>query len=538
MTSGSLLASVTAGSPQPSCARHQNGNLLIGSGATSSSVSALAAPESNDGRRAWPKHYCFVWLPVETPAGQFVPAIISLETGEILFEAWSFFTAPVNRGKSGAWFRKAAHALGSLYEFFQATTRTPLTSATGERLIHDFVDALEHGTIQPDGSDPKELYWPALSESRVIFIRGVVREFCKFCDDLHGPDHVLASGRFLGVLRLAHAREAQRKHSKLYHLGSRARQFNERFNATPADGLKIRPAKSFPRPLLMPLIFEGCKRDRVATDYKHPLANENNITLMLAVVLLAGGGIRKSELLHIFADDIRGEEVRLYHPERGQIAWQNAAAQRVVSDRKEFLAVVHGLRPRTQLAPSDALFCGWKGMLIDFGHPQNYSRLQWISPEFRELFRVLHGIYVRYVRPTALNHPYYFVSLSQGQFGQPWTVGAFDDAFKSALQRIGEQPDAEQGLNPHGLRHLFGQTLTDMGLSPLIIQHAMHHRSIESQLAYTKPPPEKVSQALTAAAARFNTDDPRLRIEPSALETYEWKSDPLKIFAPWNLGGL
>jgi integrase len=378
----------------------------------------------------------------------------------------------------------------------------------------------------------------AKSPAQFSLVRSEVREFCKFCDDLHGPQNALSSGRFLGAIEAAHAREVRKRFSKLYHLSARGEKRPPRADGVGAYGQdpRVRPAKSFPRSLLSAFIFDGCRRERTSKDFSHPLANEFNIPLMLALVLLAGSGIRKSELFHMFADDIRAEEVRLYHPETGQYAWKGPAGGRLTGERKTFLAKVHQRRPRNRYPKGHSQFAGWKEMLLDYGSPNNYSVVQWIAPQLRELFVLLHGVYVRHVRPKGLDHPYYFVSLSQGEFGEPWTVGGFNAAFATAMRKIGEAPDSDRGRNPHGLRHLYGQTLTDLGLSPRVIQHAMHHRSILSQLAYTKPSPQRAIEALEAAR-RFNAPGHSVGLEPSMLQNYQWRSDPLGIFAPWNLGG-
>ncbi len=39
------------------------------------------------------------------------------------------------------------------------------------------------------------------------------------------------------------------------------------------------------------------------------------------------------------------------------------------------------------------------------------------------------------------------------------------------------------------------------------------------------------------AARRFNAPGHSVGLEPSMLQNYQWRSDPLGIFAPWNLGG-
>lgn len=479
------------------------------------------------------KFFSTAWVPVEVPSGKTIPIVVT-DHGEILHEAFLFFHTPACRSRSAGWLEKAAQYLGLLYDFFRATQHDPLTPRSVDRFLEDFLTSLEAGTIQPDGTDPTGLHWTPASPWKVGHARSVIGNFCKFCDEVHGDQNVLSQGRFTQTLQSAYARESRKAHSKLFHLASRS-SGGRSFRPVPTIAPR-HTAKIFPRSLLQPLLFEGCRRPRRhATDFSHPIANEHNLPLMLALLILAGGGIRKSELFHIFADDISGDgAIRLYHPERGLYAWREETGKIRRGTRKEYLATAHQRAPRNLLAKHDPLFCGWKNMLLEHGQPHNYSDVYWIWPEFRELFTALHSLYIQHVRPVGCGHPYYFVSLGQSEFGQPWTVGAFNEAFRSALNRIGERADAERGINPHGLRHLYGQTLTDLGVRPEVIQYAMHHKSIESQMVYTKPTPEKINASLQAAF-RFNQGR-GAPIDVSALETYEWRSDPLKIFAPWNLG--
>ncbi|WP_187144421.1 tyrosine-type recombinase/integrase [Microvirga massiliensis] len=287
---------------------------------------------------------------------------------------------------------------------------------------------------------------------------------------------------------------------------------------------------------MKPLIFEGCRRARRATDFGHPFPNQFNICLMLSIVLLAGCGIRKSELFHIFADDVRLDEVRLYHPEMGLAAWKTQDATLRRGSRQEYLAAKFNLRPRSLLPKGHGNFSGWKNLLLDYGSPENYARLYWISDGLKKLFYRLHTIYITHLRPVGLCHPYYFICQDHKNFGEPWTISAFDDAFDDALCKIKEKRSRERGTNPHGLRHLYGQTLTDLGVRPIVIQHAMHHHSIESQMVYTRPSPEKITRALNAVAG-FESGKPPESLT-NEFEPYDWACDPLKLFAPWNLGAL
>ena len=57
------------------------------------------------------------------------------------------------------------------------------------------------------------------------------------------------------------------------------------------------------------------------------------------------------------------------------------------------------------------------------------------------------------------------------------------------------------GTTQHGVRHLYGAILAELGLSPKTIQECMHHVSPLSQQTYTNPRNEFVNAQLKAAAA-------------------------------------
>ncbi len=485
------------------------------------------------------RFHSVAWIPVQAPPGHTIPVII-LDTGQILYEAWYFFRAEGVRGHSSSWFEKAAQYIGRFYDYFWATHgNAPISQQSANNLINDCISAFEHGTVQPDRTDPTGLFWSPWMPSKVSHARSVLREFCRAIADLWGEDNPLSASRFAQTTLGAFAREQKKFRSKLFHLAARDTSYRKGKTLREARGAitgRAGTAKIFPKDLVGRLLFEGCLRTRKATDFGHPLADKYNLPLMMAVTLLAGGGFRKSEMFHLYTDDVRASEIRLYDPVLGRIAWRDKhTGQQKVERRTEYLAAQFGRVPRNKLPRGDSQHAGWKSMLLDYGEPRFYSVLQWVNGQKRRLFYHLYNVYRDYVLPTGLDHPYLFVSLSHGEFGQPWTVGAFNDAFNEALRRIGEEPDAERGLNPHGLRHLYGQTLVEMGMPPLVIQHAMHHRSIESQLIYTKPSTERVRQMLEAAS-RFNSDDGFVLPGNNGLLEYNWRSDPLKLFSPWNLG--
>lgn len=485
------------------------------------------------------KYHSIVWVPVEVPPGHTIPLIV-LDGGQILYEGWYFFRTEGVRDRSSSWFEKAAQFIGRFYDFFRATqSDQPLAQSDANKLIANCIRALQHGTIQPDGTDSTGLFWAPWPSSKVSHADSVLKRFCESLADTWGEENPISKSDFARVTLSSFGEAQKKRHSKLFHLAARRtsyRKLKTIQSAKAVAAVRAGTAKAFPKDLLSPLLFEGCRRTRRLTDFSHPLANEYNLPLMMAIVLLAGGGLRKSEIFHLYADDVRADGIRLYDPVRGRISWRDRHTGGLrEGQRVEYLANQFGEVPRNRLRRGHAQHAGWKSMLMDYGEPHYYAVVQWINGHFKALFHHLFGIYRDHVLPTGLDHPYLFISMSHGEFGRPWTVGAFNDAFAEALRRIGEEPDAELGRNPHGLRHRYGQTLVDMGLPPLIIQHAMHHQSIESQLIYTKPSAGRVREMLEAAS-QFNSDEIFAIPENEGFMDYNWKSDPLKLFAPWMLG--
>lgn len=459
-----------------------------------------------------------------------------IEPGQILFEAWYFFRTHEIRTRSVSWFEKAAGYIGSFYDYYRASGELGSESKDWDNLIADCLSAFRHGTIGVDGSDPLGLMWRPWSASKADHATTVLRSFCRVVADITGDANPLSASHFAHTTASNFAREQKKFHSPLFHLASREAALRARDKGAAKGAIsRQNSVKAFPKRLLRALLFEGCRRTRKTTDFGHPIADGYNITLMMAIALLAGGGLRKSEIFHIFTDDVRSKEIRLYDPVCGRISWRSKRTGEIMTgQRVEYLADQFQRLPRNRMPRGSAELSGWKSMLYDYGQPHFYASVQWISARQRMLFYSLYRIYRDVVLPISGNHPYLFISTSQTEFGQPWTIGAFNDAFGQALTRIGERADAADGLNPHGLRHLYGQTLVDMAMPPLIIQHAMHHKSIESQLVYTKPSAERVRATLEAASQfTINSDSENQNIE---LLDQHWQSDPLRILSSWGLG--
>lgn len=294
--------------------------------------------------------------------------------------------------------------------------------------------------------------------------------------------------------------------------------------------VRTKKAKPFPHNALVKLIYEGCRRnrsDRAFLDNKanQTLASEYNLNLLMAIILMAGGGIRKSELFHIFLRDVEGETVWLYDPEYG-------STDRV--SRTDFLRDEFKLLPRNRV--SGQFHAGWKRLLL-LDASNNRSQIHFL-PHYRTLFSRVFQAYRLHVLPKQeLKHPYLFISTDAQNYGERWTIGGLNQAFRRAMQKIRIEKRKEDGTHIHGLRHSYGQSLVSMGLSPLIIQNCMHHVSIESQAVYTRPSAEKVNETLQRAAEVMNgTALPPKEQDAPDLLNFRYASDPAGIFAPYCLG--
>jgi integrase len=159
-----------------------------------------------------------------------------------------------------------------------------------------------------------------------------------------------------------------------------------------------------------------------------------------------------------------------------------------------------------------------------------------------DLFFSLFREYRKYY-PLDNQHPYLFISHSSREYGQMWTIGALQEAHKEALKSIGHTQSKKNGTNPHGLRHRYGQSLTDLGESPLVIQACMHHRDLSSQLVYTKPTPSKINAALNAVHLKTsNVNESILSTTARAPDNLaedllkRHMSDPAGLFTVTGLG--
>ena len=211
-------------------------------------------------------------------------------------------------------------------------------------------------------------------------------------------------------------------------------------------------------------------------------------------MLMNYGGLRKSEIFHIYTADItlhpnRSQEalVRVYHPELG------LAPDPHFKNRREFLLSKTSLKPRNNYPFTERLYAGWKNPLLT--SKQGYFEVVFNPPEKAKEFLLIWANYLKYQRVEPLRsnpHPFAFTN----SLGEPETIKNFQRLHKRAVERIGLICKKDHGTTEHGHRHAYGFRARQAGLNQVEIQKAMHHKSPTSCLVYIKPTLEEVQEKL------------------------------------------
>ena len=473
-------------------------------------------------------------MPSSLMASEHVPiVIVSMEDGFFLREAHAFFHDERYSDRSHSWRLAAAKTIGLFYDFFKASEIDDFAGGISQHmLIRNFLLAVSRGTILKDGEDPTGLRWKPTNPDRYAVRKSHLRQFLEALQDFSDEGTVIPT-RFCQVAVSSRAREYQRARSLLYHIGTPRRYSGKANDSRRSLGVQHKK-RGFDQEALLKLLQVGCRRSRSIPAFcdrtgKPTLASEFNLNLLMAVILMVGGGLRQSELFHIFLDDIRPNIIWMYHPEYGK--------DRRGRMRSDFLREEFGLLPRNRVTGTQR--AGWKRFLITDDQRMR-SRL-FLLPYWHELFYKVFYEYRRHIYPSNPAHPYLFVSTDTRYYGQPWSIQGLKDAFQAAMNKAGMEPSKFEDTNMHAFRHTYGQNLVSMGLSPLYVKEAMHHLSIESQQVYTRPSDEAVNEHLQEAAARMRAMKDGKYSHLPALEAPDliggrYMSDPAGIFTPQGLG--
>ncbi|MEO3355545.1 gamma-mobile-trio recombinase GmtY [Acinetobacter haemolyticus] len=236
-------------------------------------------------------------------------------------------------------------------------------------------------------------------------------------------------------------------------------------------------------------------------------ASDRRIVLrdQLILLLMHGGGLRESEALHLWIEDVlidpsnfNNVKVRIYHPEDGKAPnnWRGCSGK---TTRAAYLKEKYALSPRNDLMGKK--YVGWKSRVTD--SKEQYLEVHWFPTIFGEVFSKLWQDYIRFLTILERNHPYAFVSFHHKHLGNAYTLNAFHHNYHQALKRIGLKPCKADGLTPHSHRHSYGRRLRRAGVDEIVIKKCLHHASLDSQIVYTTPSIKEVTASLNAATFRL-----------------------------------
>lgn len=396
-----------------------------------------------------------------------------------------------NSDKSHSWREQAVHSVRLLIDYVESVPSFRQVTP----LLKNFTEALLTGTIDYQASDdPLDLFWKPRTLSQANNILAHITRYTDFLAQLDGYDESRAN-----PFRQANSWEQRmnwcayyHKHANVFlnHLSSSAdaRQTTakRRLIYTPAQlVISNDKAARFPESKIEELLNRGFVR-KSGTDYRSKAMT----------MLMNYGGLRKSEIFHIYSSDIEPNPnhpdealVRVYHPEYGR------SPEPIYKNRAEYLQSKWNLKPRNQYRITERLYSGWKDPVMT--SRDGYFEVIFNPTYKAKEFLLVWAQYLRYqwVEPKARFHPYAFTNATGG----PDTLKAFQKRHRLAVERIGLECKKENGTTEHGHRHAYGYRARKQGLTQVEIQKAMHHKSPDSCLVYIKPTSDDIRNAMRQA---------------------------------------
>lgn len=374
---------------------------------------------------------------------------------------------------------KAVKTIGKLRDFY-ILERGADTIATDELkgLLEGFLFSFDHGSV---------LGWRPASNQMYLQARSAIFEYVKFLTDHPGVEWAASEVQFIDACRQSWIGATHAEKSLLFHTKKRSGK-KTRGRKRIVTGL--RNYKPFPPNLVVPLIEQT-----------------KNIRDKLLFSLLAFGGRRLSEMLHLFLTDIevRGTALRvqLRHPVLAPMVWHTHARQTAKGTRREYLKAMFDLLPRNEHGARRTA-AGWKG--IKFDDEQTLMSEIYFIREVEHYLLVLHRAYLYEVRAKVPRrpHPYYFVAGD----GRPLTIAAVEKQFNLACRRLEKTNGVSLvGYGLHSLRHSYGFYCADvLKAELLLIQKWMGHAQPSSTAVYAHISPETAAQELAHAERRAKVE--------------------------------
>jgi hypothetical protein len=459
-----------------------------------------------------PCAYQIEWIYTADFPGRPVPLVV-LADGRPGYTVNQWIYWLLQEGATPSLLEQQVRAVMQLYEFYYRTYRgRELTQKEAERLVADFLDAKRRGS--------ELMGWrPNNNMDTLTRYLTAINRFDEWQSTFHGAPRMNPSEeQFISAWERYREFQQRTKWDPMLHLfPSRSHMKTEHEHKLRIEHQRFRVGKkkipkSFPIGRFVELV-------------EHT-PNPRDQVLWL---LMGGGSLRGSEVLHIYYQDVLGVDnlgatrIRLDDPETGEITWERNGKLKT-GTRAEYLAecyvneqfkhtipALYRLAPRTQ-GKRGADHAGFKGMtfsadgestLTADGRVAYWHELFWCDPRFGIRFQKAYEEYVReHFHGKSRDwphHPHLLINLEKRTYGLPMTLGAIRKAWKLALARIGM---ADCGLGVHSLRHMYGMYCASV--LKLKLEHTrvlMHHASTASTEVYYHLRNADVRQAITKAVA-------------------------------------
>ncbi len=438
--------------------------------------------------------------------GRLFPLIL-LENGQPGYAINAFINYLLMQGVQESSLQQKIQAVCQLYEFCRRSHGySRLSEEELRTLIYRFGRAKLHGTIQSDGCDPLCLYWRPVHPRTLKTILRNIDDFDRFQTVFFHADRLNpAEVHFQSAFERYIEFKSRSNYDPFIHLfpsrSNEVHQSQYQILEHRRDSLKRRAEKVFPAEFIVDLIEKTPEpRDK------------------MLLLLMAFGGLRRSEPLHLLHQDVVGRFrdtgaawITLGDPVRGAMDWQGVDGRERHGTRSEFflqeysnqqLPIGHPLRnlqPRSRYGKGDrGLYVGFKGMTFS-GHGNN-NFVHWLHEEAGILFWKSYEEYLArhfYGKPKHWPyHPFLFIRLDADGYGMPLTLPAVDKVFARASERIGLY-----GFSPHALRHFYGYYLASVLRRPIEeAQVCLHHASVLSTQTYYRTAPETIRREILLAA--------------------------------------
>ena len=443
-----------------------------------------------------------------------IPVLLD-ENKQVLRPLLEYILKLKRNGKSQATLSKSVDATKLFLEYMAANLNCFINPRS---LFEAFTSRLYTGTINEEGLDPSGLYW---LPKRPSVTNAHIRALTSFSDWLvenHNAESinplVIADSFEQRLNYAAWFKKNQYNflgHIKDKHINSTVR-YARSIQGKRALGKQKQDAIEFPERYFESFYFNGLG---ATVDRRVALRDQ------LILLLMHGGGLRESEALHLWVEDVlidplnpNSVKVRIYHPENGKAPnnWRGRSGK---TTRAAYLKEKYALIPRNNLMGKKRV--GWKSRVTD--SKDEFIDVHWFPTQFGVVFAKLWQDYTRFLTSIKRNHPYAFVSFHREHTGNPYTLNAFHDNYRQGLKRIGLKPCKSDGLSPHSHRHSYGRRLRRANVDKVIIRKCLHHASLASQEIYTAASPAEVTACLKQASERLL--NPKEPSEQTNIQSWE-----------------